>query len=45
MDKQPETINNVLRLNFLEFKYISENIWKKFVYLKKNKENDKRFNN
>ena len=44
IDKQPKTINNVLRLIFLEFIHFGKYLIK-FGYLKKDKENAKCFNN
>ena len=44
IDKQSKTINNVLRLVFLEFIHFGKYSIK-FGYLKKNKENTKCFNN
>ena len=44
IDKQSKTINNVLRLVFLEFIHFGKYLIK-FGYLKKNKENTKCFNN
>ena len=44
IDKQSKTINNVLRLVFLEFMHFGKYSIK-FGYLKKNKENTKCFNN
>ena len=44
IDKQPKTINNVLRLNFLEFIYFGKYLIKLWLFEKENK-NAKRFNN
>ena len=44
IDKQSKTINNVLRLVFLEFIHFGKYSIK-FGYLKKNKENTKCLNN